>query len=207
MQEVLEYCRARFGEAPRSFSLLDRLTYMRVPRPYWLLFSQDDDINTLFANDEMTYAEGRVTWGYIIQANGIMYEKGLFGRLLNCPGEVVYSLDDPASVDPGDLEQIAIALAELKGTSPEDPELSPIAEYLTAEWMRVFGLRVPTSISPQLDCRISTTFFVRKHLPRGRICAPLLPLVIYPAEPFVVMPLPARYWPEALVEWWEQFAG
>ncbi|HEX5445823.1 MAG TPA: hypothetical protein VFW87_18495 [Pirellulales bacterium] len=93
-------------------------------------------------------------------------------------------------------------LYSLKGSAPEDPELAPIATYLTDEMIRVFGLPVPKTISPNLPCRIFTTFFVRKHLPLRRLCTPLLPIVANPSEPYVAMPLPARFWPQPLVDGW-----
>ncbi len=200
MHDVLQRCRSNFGERPRRFSLWDRFTYFRVPKPVWLIRDPTDKLMTLFRNLESLFSEGTVVWGHIIQANRLMFEHGT----TNCPGELVYSIDDATRVEPGDLQEIAHALFRLKGTEPTDPKLQPIAEYLTNELIRVFGLPVPRAISPSIRCLISTTYFFRKHLPMRRLCTPLLPVVVNPNQPHVAMPLPERYWPQELVAWWIQ---
>lgn len=197
---MIDECIDNFGPAPRRLSLWDRLTYFRIPKPDWLIDDPSDRINILFQNLPGLFTNGSVVWGHIVQANRLMFEPGVH----SCPGELVYSLADPRRVTPEALHQVATRLYELKGSATQDPELAPIANYLTDEHIRVFGLRVPKKISTYLSCRISTTFFVRKHLPQRRICRLLMPIVINPESPRVAMPLPARYWPKPLVEWWSE---
>lgn len=200
MKDLLHSCIDRFGTAPRRLSFWDRMRYLRVPRPDWIRHDPSDKLMTLFNNLPSVFIDGTVVWGHIIQANGLLFQAGD----QNHPGEVVFSLHDQDRVELDDLQQIAHCLYSLKGTEPDDPELLPIADYLTDERIRVFGLAVPRSISSKYRCRISTTYFVRKHLPRHRLCMPLLPMVVNPREPLVAMPLPKKYWPEELVEWWSQ---
>lgn len=198
MQHLLRECIDQFGPAPREFSFWDRMTYLRVPKPSWLRQDPTDRLNILFKNLQTLFADGIVVWGHIVQANSLLFSNNSY----NCPGEVVYSIPDRRHADPPRLEQVARKLFALKGTEPGDSNLAPIAEYLTDERIRVFGLRVPSHISPDLRCQISSTFFVRKHLPHRRLCAGFLPLIVNPVKPFVVMPLPEGYWPDALLEWW-----
>jgi len=198
MQELLETCRQNFGSAPRRFSFWERMTYLRVPKPSWLKLKRSDELTTLFDHCETTFQNGRVVWGFVIQANSLMFQPGK----VNCPGEMVYSLEDSYDPDPFDLQTIAKTLFDLKGTTPEDPELSPIADYLTDERIRVFGLKVPEWIARTLPCKISTTFFVRKHIPGGMIQKPLFPLIVNPQTPHVVLPLPEKFWPADLKKWW-----
>jgi hypothetical protein len=153
---------------------------------------------THFKNLDALFSKGIVVWGHIIQANSMMWEDGPH----NCPGELVYSFDDIDRVDPDYLREVAAELYGLKGTAPSEPDLQPIANYLTDEYVRVFGLPVPASISPSIRCTISTTFFVRKHLPKRRLCASLLPIVVNRQEPHIATVLPERYWPPELIEWW-----
>ncbi|HVX15999.1 MAG TPA: hypothetical protein VHC22_32745 [Pirellulales bacterium] len=198
MPNPIYECIENFRPAPRHHSLWDWITYFRIPRPVWLRENPTDGLATLFQNLHTLFTEGIVVWGHIIQANSQLFQSGVH----DCPGELVYSLDDVRRVDPDRLGQVAHQLYSLKGTQPEDPELAPIAHYLTDQLIRVFGLPVPRSISPNLRCHISTTYFVRKHLPRRRLCNSLLPIVVNPREPHVAMPLPARYWPQPLIDWW-----
>jgi hypothetical protein len=200
MTNAIQECIQNFGSAPRNQSIWQKLTYFRIPRPMWLRANPSDGLTTLFDNLQMLFTEGTVVWGHVIQANSLMFQPGVH----DCPGELVYSLEDARRVDPDDLNQVADQLYSLKGTEPEDSDLAPIAAYLTNELIRVFGLPVPRAISPSLRCRISTTFFVRKHLPLRRLCNSLLPIVVNPREPYIAMPLPARYWPEPLIDWWSK---
>lgn len=202
MQDPLSACINNFGPAPREFSWWDRVTYLRVPKPTWLRVHPNDRLMTLFRNLNRLFCEGTVVWGHIVQANSLMFESGS----MNCPGELVYSIESQGVVNPEYLAHVAHQLYSLKGTEPTQPDLMPIAEYLTDEMIRVFGLQVPPSISPEIPCRISTTFFVRKHLPQRRICQSIMPVIVHPAEPYVALPLPEGYWPEELRQWWMESA-
>lgn len=199
-EELLDQCIRNFGSAPRRFSIWDRLTYWRVVRPDWLYESPNDELETIFLNLSRLRKEGRVVWGQIIQANNLLFSRG--GG--DCPGEVVYSLEESASVDPDELGTVATAIESLKHTKPADTELLSIADYLTNEWTRVYGKLVPRSISPTFKCQISTVYFVRKHLPgpAHSLERSLLPLIVSHRSPHVALVLPSRYWPDQLVDWW-----
>jgi len=199
-REVIAQCAENFGKSPRQFSFWDRLTYWRVVRPEWLYQSPNDELETLFLNLRKLRQNGKVVWGHFIQANNLLYSPG--GG--DCPAEVVYSLDDSNPISPEELGGVAGALASLKHTKPTDPDLASVADYLTNEWMRVYGKPVPQSISPRHSCQISTIYIVRKHLPKPGQCLrqPLIPIIVHPAAPHVALALPSRYWPEPLIEWW-----
>ncbi|MBL8812233.1 MAG: hypothetical protein JNM43_18860 [Planctomycetaceae bacterium] len=200
IHQLLLQCQENFGAAPRHFSLWNRIAYLRIPMPEWLRKNPDDELMTHFNELRSLYTNGGVVWGHLIQANRRLYSAGNE----NHPGELVYSLDDQRNVDPAVLGEVAHSLYQLKGTRPFERDLQPIAQYLTDEHIRVYGLAVPRSVSPFMRCRISTTMFVRKHLPNGRLCRPLLPVVVSREEPNVAMTLPERYWPPRLIQWWTQ---
>ncbi|MCC9602282.1 hypothetical protein LOC67_17140 [Stieleria sp. JC731] len=198
MNDQLELCRSNFFGRASIKKVWDKFTYLRVPKPDWLGEDPSDRLSVLFDNLEMLYADGTIVWGRIIQANGLLFESGED----NCPGEVVYSLTDRADNEPECLTDIAGRLYQLKGTTPADSELLNIARYLSDEHVRVFGLPVPHSVNASLRCKISTTYFYRKHLPGGRLCTMLLPIVVSRNSPHFAMPLPQKYWPKELVAWW-----
>lgn len=199
-QAMISQCVENFGEPPRRFPLWDRLTYLRVGRPAWLKQNSDDRLENLFRNLSKLKRDGKVVWAHIIQANGLLFSPGQD----DCPAEVVYSLDDSKSIAARVLGGIASSLYSLKETKPDDAKLAFIAHYLTDERTRVFGIPVPPVISPGLSCMISSTYIVRKHLPKPRqwLGSRLLPLIVYPAIPHVALPLPSRYWPQEMIEWW-----
>ncbi|MDB5389447.1 MAG: hypothetical protein JWM11_5093 [Planctomycetaceae bacterium] len=86
--EIIEECARNFGEAPRRFSLWDRLTYLRVPRPVWARQNPDHQLNSLFANVTELFEHGVVVWGQFIQANRMLFEPGKW----DCPADILFSL-------------------------------------------------------------------------------------------------------------------
>lgn len=199
VDHTIQECVQNFGEAPRELPLWDRLSYLRVSKPPWLRKNPADEMTTHFKHLKTLFVDGMVTWGHVIQANAQLFQDGPH----DCPGELVYSIEDHNRADPAYLQRVAGELYRLKGTKPSDPELQPIAHYLTNEMIRVFGLPVPYAVSPSIKCRISTTFFVRKHLPGHRLCSTWLPIIVNPREPHTVTPLPEKYWPQELIERWQ----
>lgn len=200
MRKLLFECEQNFGPAPRRFSFWDRVTFFRVSKPRWLRANPYDALTNHLKNLESLFASGMVTWGHIVQANSLLFESGRD----NCPAELVYSIENLDRINPEYLEQVAEELFWLKGTNPSEKGLKPIAHHLTDEMTRVFGLPVPSSISPALKWKISTTFVVRKHLPGRYLCSSLLPIVLNRREPHFAVPLPVRYWPQKLIEWWQE---
>ena len=198
MLDPIQECREKFGRAPRNISLYNRMTYFRVTKPLWLWLNRSDKLHTLLRNKRSLFNNGVVVWGQVVQANNLLFRHGYE----DCPGEIVYSLNRTLHSDGRQMQRIASRLFALKGTKPADPSLRKIADYLTDEYTRVFGLDVPKIISPSLKCKISTTFFVRKHLPNQRLCKTLLPVVLSTSAPNILMPLPERYWPDSLLQWW-----
>lgn len=200
-QEGIARCAEKLGPSPRQFWWWDRI-YWRFARPIWLVEDPDDQLETLFQNLDNLRRDGKVVWGHIIQANGILYAPGDD----NCPGEVVYSLDDANPLDAKELASIAARLFSLKNTKPDNPELAAIADYLTNERIRVFGKPVPAMVSPRMRYLISTVFFVRKHLPEPArsLRQSLLPILVHPVPPHVALVLPCRYWPQSLIDWWRR---
>ena len=144
MHNTIFECIESFGDQPRTFSLWDQLTYLRVSKPAWLKDDPNDRLVTLFTHRKSLLANGIVTWGYVVQANANLAKK----RSGDCPGEIVYSLDDVNQIDPPDLQRVARELSKLKGTEPTDDGCARIAAHLTNEMTRVYGLKVPRSLSP-----------------------------------------------------------
>lgn len=122
----------------------------------------------------------------------------------DCPAEIVYSLDYSREISPESLADVAHAVGSLKHTTPSDPMAASIADYLTNEWVRVYGKPVPKSVCPYNAFHISTIYIVRKHLPGpARILEKnFLPVIVLPYPPHVALPLPSKYWLTKLLQWW-----
>jgi len=139
MNNAIRKCVDNFGEAPREFSLWDRLTYFRVSKPAWLRSDPTDELTTHFKNLKSVFTNGTVTWGHIVQANVLMFEDGSH----NCPGELVYSIENHNRFDPEYLQCVAGELFRLKGTLPDgrdDPCLRVTGTILRQplDWLQDF---------------------------------------------------------------------
>ena len=116
MSDAIAECTEKIGPTPRKFSAWDRMSYFRVRRPVWVRLNPGEKLRALFENMEEVFRGGRVVWGHVIQANQLMFDEGR----MNCPGELVYSLEDTDAADPGHLSQVARELFSLKETKPAE---------------------------------------------------------------------------------------
>lgn len=204
----LAECQQRFGNAPREFDA-ETTKYISMTAGWMYALMFFIPICKLLKNSRQRsiFRLGQVVWGHIIQANGALWSPSETAGPGNeeaddAPGELVFSLDVAGRVTPDYLEPIAENLAALRTQGPVDAELKPIADYLEAETVRVFGWNVPQRFTPHVPCYISTTMFLRKHLPDGYLHRAFLPIVISHEPPYFAMPLPARFWSPELLTWW-----
>lgn len=166
--------------------------------PSWI---EGDRMGEHFTDFKELMENGEIIWGVVIQANSLLFSEGDD----DCPGELVYSCE-PGFDDLKALIEIKDKIADLKGTEPEDPRLNEIAFYLTDEMVRVFGLDVPESIAGSLKCKISTTFFMRKHFPDRVLSRGIMPILVYEkGENTYATVVPSDFWPEYFTDWWESF--
>lgn len=204
----LAECQQRFGAAPRHFDP-QTLDYIRLDNGwiYGLLFFIPMCKLLKNSRQRSIFRRGQVVWGHVIQANSVLWSPSQIagpGReeADDAPGELVFSLDVSGRVNPEYLAAVAENLAGLRGQPTADPELKPIADYLEAETVRAFGWSVPKRLSPQVPCYISTTIFLRKHLPNGYLHHSFFPIVVSHRPPYYAMPLPGRFWSPELLAWW-----
>jgi hypothetical protein len=197
MQHILEIARKNFGEpGKRNFSWLDKIFYLNISKPSWC--TKDDDLFATFRNKRRLLTDGVVVWAHIIQANILLFKPGSD----NCPASVIFSPDCRSRVDPEELGRIAHSLFKLKGTTPGDSDLQELADNITNEMKRTFGLKLPRSVSPHFELYEATTFVTRKHLPNRQLSLPFFPLLIAAEPPYYNYPLPSRFWPQSLIEFW-----
>lgn len=170
-----------------------------VYRPPFLLKNPSDELEIMFSNLDRLFKEGVVVWGAIVQANSLLFQSD---KKQSCPAVMVYSLTAPLEIDPQKLMVIASALFDLKGADLSDPGEAAIGDSLAKEKTRSYGIEVPKSVSPDLPCKLSPTFFERKQLPGGCIRAKVMPAVASPVEPYVILPLPSKYWDDDYMRTW-----
>ncbi|VTS00264.1 hypothetical protein [Tuwongella immobilis] len=200
--EWIADCAQRFGPAPRRISLWDRYSFWWLKRPEWLYHHPDDLLETLFLNFRSLIRNGRVTWGHIVQANNTLF----FPGTNDAPAEVIFADGPPGAVDVDDLARVCAEVGSFKHTESDDPALAAIGKHLAAETDRTFDLPIPASIAHDTVYRLSTIYVFRKHLPQPqpRLAQGLLPLIVHPQPPYWTIPLPARYWPQPMLDWWQK---
>jgi hypothetical protein len=193
--EWLQQCQRNFGTAPRSFSWLDRLSYLQIHTPDWAL---QDELKIFFKNQKRLFLQGKVVWAQIVQANSLLFSPGRD----DLPALVIYAASDRSNLDPTLLSAIASKIFDLKGTQPTDPSLTKLADCLTDEYSRKFGVFVPSSFALNLPCELTTIYIARKHLPNGYLSKGIFPLIVNNSDPKIAAILPSRYWPPAMIDWW-----
>lgn len=193
----IELSKKLFGEpGERSFGFFERLFYLRIKRPIWC--DATDDLYTLFENKNNLINYGNIVWGCIVQANNSLFQKGYF----NCPASVVFHPDPNAHPDLNDLSSAADKMFRLKGKSPDDEHLRKIANMLTDELERSFGIPVPKEFCSSYQLYEASTFISRKHLPNGILNKGVFPMLISHCSPYWCIPLPSKYWSKSMIDYW-----
>ena len=196
-EEDINTCRELFG-APgdRSFGFLECFFYLRINRPTWC--DKSDKLFGLFENTWNIINSGNIVWGHIVQANVLLFEKGSD----DCPASVIFSPDPELSPSFEQLSAAAHSMFKLKNTTPDDERLRKIADKLTDEMERTFGVNVPSEFCSDYQLYEASTFISRKHLPNRILSKSMFPLLVSSRKPFWCIPLPSRYWPQVLNEYW-----
>jgi hypothetical protein len=196
LKAVIDACRAEFGPPPRQFTWKEWFHLLMIPLnpALWM-----DSLLWVYFRQGTLRKNGEIVWGHIVQANNALFSKG-FGDL---PADVIFSFDPHYDDAIGELEGIAAALFELKGTRPEDPAAKRIAKHLTAEITRAWKLPVPVDLTGGREVFLTTIMVCRAHLPGRHLAASLFPLLATREQTKAAMILSSRYWPAELLDCWE----
>jgi hypothetical protein len=149
----------------------------------------------------MLLREGEIVWGALVQANSLLFSRGYFDH----PAMVVYSPDPFFDDVPGELQDIAHRLFELKNTSPKNPTHRRHAEMITDERERGMGWRVPKSCTGGRDVWSTSVMVFRMHIPGLVLRSGWFPLLTHP-ETTAVMIVPKKFWQPELVTIWKEGA-
>lgn len=185
-----------FGPPPRRFGFWRYFFGIWIRIPPWLPIT--DKLFHFWLHQRRLVNEGDIVWGHLVQANTYLFTWGLN----SLPGEVVFCTEPDRYVSPSELAAVARKAFRLKGTTNNSPGEQAIADHLTDELARVFGLPVPESLSPDFPCAVSTICFDRWQLPKGRIVRPFFPILVSRTEPKVAMVVPCRFWANDFRDIW-----
>jgi hypothetical protein len=189
MKSILQECRNRFGEPPRSLGFGEKLRF-RIWPPLWCRLANDPLLG-LYADQKKLRDRGRVVWGHLVQANRRLFRPGQG----NCPANVIYEPHPSGECNYASLAPVARDLFALKEKRHADEDLDECARWVTDEWLRMVNAPIPMPLSGGRAILFSTTVVDRKHLPAGYISCSFFLLIINPEETPWVMILPCYYWP------------
>jgi hypothetical protein len=193
--EWLQICQRNFLNRSKTDRWFERATYLKIATPSW---ARKDRLQLFFKNQKQLFTQGKLVWAHIVQANTMLFSPGRDGY----PALVVYAAIDRPDLDPAILSAIASKTFDLKGTQPTDPNLIKVADCLTDEYSRPYGLFLPSNFALNIPCEITTIYVDRKHLPNGYLSKGIFPLIVSDRDPKIATILPSRYWPLATIDWW-----
>jgi hypothetical protein len=168
------------------------------------LLIASDELKIIFRDQDLLRDGGRVVWGFTVQANSELFEPSNRTPL---PAAVLYSPDPAFDERPDVLQSVAEGLFDLKGTTPDNPELAQFAAAITDEYARTMRLQLPPVLCAGRAAYMTSCIIQPSHLPGGYLAAPFYPLVIFPERTVATMMLPCQYWPAELLQAWSNGMG
>lgn len=203
----IEPIRQELGPAPRRIGFMgfgwgDRV--FPVPENLRGMTPQYEPLLDTIYRQKDIWKGGQIVWGYVVMANNGLF----FPGDNDLPGDVVYSLSATDKQAFERLPHIAEALYEKKISDKETSAYQEaergVVEHLRLETDRAFGMPLPDSMSPGLNCHLSTFWAHRAHLPGKALGGKFVPLLVLAGKVHDVLIIPSKYWPSSLAAQWEQ---
>jgi hypothetical protein len=184
----LDQCRARLDAERAKSSAVPPADRLRIPAPLAQLANHP--LRTIYAEQPVLFAHGRIVWAHVVQANTQLYRLGD----MDLPAAFVFSLDPYFDVHWQSLAELAASLFALKGAANPDPADAAFARIITNETEMVFNCPVPRKRTADREAIFTTAMVHRNHLPNWILGANLVPFLVAPDHTRASMILPQRYW-------------
>ena len=170
----------------------EKLSDYNIARLYRIV----DQKNTLLK-------EGVIVWGYIIQANNLLFKPGKNQGV----AAIVYSFDPGLNNNLSELYRIAKELYELKDKPIEHPELLDLKEIATAitnEKDTLINVPIPNSVALNKIVYYTTIPVYRRDLPLNYLKSCWFPVLVAPYKTSITRIVPAKYWFSPMIQAWCQ---
>ncbi len=184
----INYSRHKYKPPSGIFSFFTRYYLSIAPQSY-LKRHPKDLLMELYRQQEMLLRKGVIVWGHTIRANTLLFEPGN----LDCPADIVYSLDQEIDGNPLILEEAAHFINSTKGKQ-SDPDLQHLSDHMSDEYIRDWKLNIPPRYTNGIQCFLISTMIIRRHLPENFLAGSFFPFLVSLQEPYIGMVLPCRYW-------------
>ena len=199
--ELLEACRARFGNSPRQLSADNQKVFkLKLTPDMKQMFDENrDPMLKILAEQHLLRDRGDLVWGHLVQANSMIFDPA---NTYTLPANVIYSLDSHFDGRVLHLGQIAHGLFGQKGSVPADRELREFVRVITDERERILRRQLPLTYCGGHSVYFTSCFIQPSHLPRKCLTGSSFPLLVNFAETEAVMILPYQFWPDAYTRQW-----
>jgi hypothetical protein len=198
MHPVLEYVTEQLGRRPRQFRHEIWRTLM-IPEPSW---AAKDDMGVIFRDQRFLYKEGEVVWAAYVQANVLLFRRGVD----NCPGTFIYSRHPDIDDDPGLLDEIAERLGELKHRDSARQDERRYGDMLRDERMRAMRWLAPERLTDGLPVYSTSIMVCRRHIPERVLARRVVPILRH-RDTVATLIVPRLFWPDRFRDTWADAAA
>lgn len=198
-KKAIDLCRIKVDKFRNSSKFLKSFKQrkFKVEKSEQMKKCCDHRFDELYREQELLFNDGYIVWGGIIQANTGLFSPGEE----DLPANVIFSLDDSIDSNPNMLLDVAKYLFTFKGEDCEaDSELQEFADNLADEIEPKYNLKIPTSISYDIECYYTIAMIFRKYIPQGYLVSSLFPYFVKPDETKASLMVPMEFWTKEFIE-------
>lgn len=197
MKKLISECRKIFEDKKDQFNPLESM-YNKLKKPDWMKKSNDKRFECIYNDQKLLFSEGKIVFGYIVQANTLLFEPGNF----DSPACIVFSEDEYFDDNFEELFEIANSLFSLKGTNVEDSEIKKFVDVITDEMTALYNVQLPNKVTKNKAVFYTTIMVRRSHLPTKYLKLGWFPILTCPNKTKASIILPSRYWSNDLINEW-----
>lgn len=170
--------------------------------PFWL--QETDKLYALYQEYEQLFANGKVYYGYVLQANRILFKAF---PPIDYPALVFYCTDPVLEADPEEVGNFAFKIYEYKSKPIEEvPEEYREAANILNDDMARKDLVLPHTLpdGTLVHIHMKTIMVTKKFLPKRKIStiSSIMPILALPDKLTCEVVLPHIYWTKDIKKYW-----
>lgn len=197
MKYSMENIRKSYSEKRKRFSIVNILRD-KLFMPKWIRNNPEDELKVIYEDTSILFKEGMVVYASLVQANTLLFEKGVD----NCPACVLFSTDKYFDDKIHELREMADHLYDYKGVDGAPENIKIFTDAITDEYERLLNIKLPYEITERRDVYYTTIMVQRSHIPGRYLKQNYFPLLIAPDKTKASIILPKHYWSKDMIERW-----
>lgn len=152
----------------------------------------------IYKDASILYKEGIVANSCLVQANELLFKKGIF----DCPACVLFSTDKYYDDNIEELETIATQLYSYKDVENAPNNIRRFTDAITDEHSTLLNVKLPDEITNGRAVYYTSIVVHRKHIPDRYLKHRYVPLLVAPNKTKASIILPKHYWSEEMLDVW-----